>query len=165
MARFKLFRIILLVSSFYSISYSDTLYNIVDLGAGVANAINDNNQVVGRSGNRAVLWGYDNGNITETLLGPTTSNQNEAFDISKNGTIVGTVWLPLERIEAAVFNVGNDSSYQSLGDGFAYSINNSEVIAGSSYSHTSSGMIPTRWDLNENDSYGRNQKVILNIGK
>jgi uncharacterized membrane protein len=109
---------------------AEILYNLTDLGAGVAFSINNNGQVVGvNSSSQATLFDTT-GQGNNTNLG----SNSQATSISDNGQIVG--WSDLTPpdptyTKAIMFRTSPKGYYvDKMGDGKAFSINNSGKMAG-----------------------------------
>jgi probable HAF family extracellular repeat protein len=102
---------------------------IIDLGPGTAYSINDNGQVVGKSGDHAFLYKSSDGSKID--LGTLGDSQSVAYSINNAGRIVGQAdgW-------ACLFDSTGGGTNNLLGGtgfgGIAYSINNSDRIVGAS---------------------------------
>ena len=106
---------------------AEILYNLTDLGAGMAFSINNNGQVVGvDSSSQATLFDTT-GQGNNTNLGSTS----QATSISDNGQIVG--WSYSTRtFKAVMYRTSPEGGYYAdeMGDGMAFSINNSGQMVG-----------------------------------
>lgn len=114
-----------------SLVSADILYNLTDLGAGMAFSINNNGQVVGIDDSSQATLFDATGQGNHTNLG----SNSQATSISDNGQIVG--WSYTTNFKAVVYRPSSGGGYSAdeMGDGMAFSINNSEQVVGYSASY------------------------------
>ena len=113
---------------------AEVLYNITDLGRGRAMAINDNRQIVGHCGSRAMLFDLT-GSGNNIVLDNQEGVISYAFSINNDGQIAGNIEPAPGESRAVIFDPTGEGNhtYLSTPTGFssgAYSINNKGQIVG-----------------------------------
>ena len=109
-------------------------YNITDLGAGYAEAINDSGQIVVNRPNGAFL--YSNGTLT--ALGTLGGSSSYATALNDDGQVVGYSWTSgasgTPREHAFLYSDGTISDLGTLGGDYSYAagINDSGQVVGRS---------------------------------
>ncbi|HBG28638.1 MAG: hypothetical protein A2Y10_00080 [Planctomycetes bacterium GWF2_41_51] len=106
---------------FSTLTYGQILYDIINLGTGVAYSVNNNGQIVGYSANGATLFDTT-GNHNNIILGP-----GIAYSINDNSQIVG-----YSSTDAMFYDNSGNGQNINLGTGIARSINNKGQIVGNS---------------------------------